>query len=747
MRKTWIAAVAALAVLVVGIAIPSTGRRLLERPRTGRTPQATPLAEWPAAAPALWPEEKPWKPNPPVPKKPEWAERLCPDVETRAEEEWPIGLRDWRSRIDEMVAWDTAPRVYTVGLRPTATVGDQHRVLAKMGMNQWSKCCGFGARASAFTVLVSVEEGREPRAVLAALIDDLVVDFVCPGPVGLPSTIAAPSEPAGNVDPKWITEQNWRSRIDELATWEIESDAYEIDFRRGTTDEDRRRVYRKMGVLRVEADCGVFEGNDDGTDGAGYLLFVRSGSDVRTTLNSVVDDPAVHVVYPHVGIRLDEMPDDPEFPRNSAFHNAGQTGGLPGADIDAPEAWDIWNAPFMRECVAVLDTGIDMTHPDLRGSRWMNFRELNGLPGVDDDGNGEKDDIYGYDFIDNDGDPSDEDGHGTMVAGVLAAASDRWGTAGLCREVVILPIRMTGEGQVLGPSKIVRAIEYAVRCGADVIQCSWYLPQTFSELRGAIEYANRMGVLVVCTAGNFPIDVDQSTHFPASVSLPNVVVVTGTDQWDRFIPSFGYGRERVLLAAPGSEVLTTMMGNKIGHAGGTSIAAPQVSGAAALAIGYWKFMNYADTRPTLDVLVSALTRGVDRLPTLEGKCRTGGRLNLAKVLGAIYEQDRHAMVGWTYRGGRYLSGVQVTLSSGRTTASDQFGSWAFHSLRDGLHGHAVATGLLVLAAVPERDDAGPRRARPELLRDADRAARDLRRRAERRPARRGRHGDDLGRGL
>ncbi|MEK7866292.1 MAG: S8 family serine peptidase [Planctomycetota bacterium] len=466
-------------------------------------------------------------------------------------------------------------------------------------------------------------------------------------------------------------------------------DVLVVFFRRDATSEDRERVFQTLRAVTVEEELPVFA--SDNPNASTYRVTLPTGSDLRGAFHSLFDDPSISWVDPVCvePVELDEYPDDPDFPNNSAFDNTGQTRGIFDADIDAPEGWDIWNAPFMREKVAVIDTGIDFHHPELEGCRWVNHREYIGLPGVDDDGNGYTDDIYGWDFIDGDGDPMDEDGHGTQVAGVIAASAyNQQGTAGLCREIVILPIRAFHEG-TNGILSLDKAFRYAIRSRVDVINCSFGYSSQLDWMPAVLSEANAAGILVVCTAGNRPIDLEtvDPLHFPRTRPFPNIITVTGTDQWDRFIPSFGYGATRVLLAAPGNEVGTTMLRGKCDTVAGTSFSAPQVTGAVALAIGLWRYTHHSDGRPTVAELRGALIDGVDSLPSLEGKCVTGGRLNLPKFLRAFDEAGRISLFGSVWWSWGRLPGVKITLSEGgsRSTFSGAEGTWAFHSLRDGTY--------------------------------------------------------------
>ena len=297
--------------------------------------------------------------------------------------------------------------------------------------------------------------------------------------------------------------------VDEWFTHKVEPDILEIYFRRDATADDRERVFQALEAVEVEEEPAYYK--DDNPNASRYFVKLPPGRDLRAALHSMEDEPSVLDMNPHLlDVRaIDEYPDDPEFPNNSAFDNTGQTGGVFDADIDAPEGWDIWSAPFMREIVAVIDSGIDRNHPELEACRWVNHQEYTGLPGVDDDGNTYVDDIYGWDFVDDDGDPEDKGGHGTKVAGVIAASAyNGQGTAGLCREIVVLPIRVFREdsGDI---RDIEKAFDYAIDSGADVFTPA---SQTVT-LRGANE--------VVPTFTGRPIPPSRSSGPSATATVPS----------------------------------------------------------------------------------------------------------------------------------------------------------------------------------------------------------------------------------
>ncbi len=245
--------------------------------------------------------------------------------------------------------------------------------------------------------------------------------------------------------------------------------------------------------------------------------------------------------------------------------------------------------------VAVIDTGVDVTHPDLAANIHVNIAERDGVPGVDDDGNGYVDDVTGYDFTDADGlpgtgdyrerdaDPADEYGHGTQVAGVIAAVEGNGiGIAGVAPDAKILPLRAGfNTGLPLVPALLqeddaAAAILYAVDNGADILNLSWGDLVEAPLIEMVVRYAREHGVLVVAGAGNDPGDL---AFYPAAYAG---VVSAGACDRDGARANFStYGQDLDLLA-PGVGLWTTSPGGEYAQRGGTSFSSPMTAGVAAL---------------------------------------------------------------------------------------------------------------------------------------------------------------------
>src|SRR4051812_18734864 len=267
------------------------------------------------------------------------------------------------------------------------------------------------------------------------------------------------------------------------------------------------------------------------------------------------------------------------------LHNTGQLGGTPGADIKAPEAWDIrHDAPTI--IVALVDSGLRQTHEDLAPNLWRNPREIPGN-GIDDDGNGIIDDVHGFNAWADNGNPEDDLGHGTHVAGIIGAAGNNTvGVVGVAWKVQLMSTKFTdpqGNGTV---SDAIACIDYARQMGAQVINASWGAPDLFNStaLRDAIAAARDAGIIFVTVAGNNSADNDATLYYPGAFDLDNIVVVTATDRNDQLAFFANYGAKTVDLGAPGYNIFSCWFGSDSDYQyyNGGSMAVAHVSGAAAL---------------------------------------------------------------------------------------------------------------------------------------------------------------------
>ncbi len=330
-------------------------------------------------------------------------------------------------------------------------------------------------------------------------------------------------------------------------------------------------------------------------------------------------DPVVHAE--------EVVPNDPLFPQLWHLRNLGV-----GEDINATLAWErVTGDPGV--VVGVVDTGVDFTHPDLAANMWSNPGEQSGVGGVDDDQNGYVDDIHGINCNDQDPDPTprDRNGHGTHVAGTLAAVGDNGvGVTGVAWRSSIMALRFLDSRGLGFLSDAIECLDYAIEMktravnpvNLRVANNSWGGAPFSLALRDVIQQANDAGVLFVAAAGNDGENNDGNPHYPSSYPLPNVVAVAASNVIDALTFFSNYGAVSVDLAAPGSGILSTLPGEAYGQLNGTSMATPQVSGAAALIYSKSPDASPAGVR-------QRLLGTVRQVGALQGRVASGGRLDLA----------------------------------------------------------------------------------------------------------------------
>ena len=382
------------------------------------------------------------------------------------------------------------------------------------------------------------------------------------------------------------------------------------------------------------------------------LLRLPEGMTVADALKILGERGEVLYVEPNYKYKAHSViPNDPMFNLLWNLHNTGEGGGTAGADVNAPQAWEVATGGDREIIVAVIDTGVDYRHPDLAANMWVNQAEFNGTPGVDDDGNGYIDDIYGYDFCNYDGDPIDDEGHGSHVSGIIGAVGNNGiGVVGVCWKVKIMVVKFLDQDGNGYDSDAIAAIQYATRMGAKVMNNSWGGGGYSKSLEDVIRAAGTAGILFVASAGNdWGNDNDISPSYPSSYNLDNVIAVLSTDHDDQLSKHSNYGPKSVDLGAPGGdsdcEIYSCYGNGRYVYMYGTSMASPHVSGACALIWSVCPSLSHTEVK---DIIV----RTVDPLPTLAGSCVSGGRLNLHR---AILETEA-AWIDFVPNGGNILPG-------------------------------------------------------------------------------------------
>ena len=311
------------------------------------------------------------------------------------------------------------------------------------------------------------------------------------------------------------------------------------------------------------------------------------------------------------------------------LENLGFNQGVADADMDATEAWEITTGSRSVR-VGLLDTGMQLNHSDLVGNLWTNPNEIKGN-GIDDDRNGYVDDVHGWNFVNDNNDSSDNDGHGTAVAGVLGAEGDNGlGIVGVNWRVSLVPLKFLSSEGIGTTSDAVEAIRYSIRMGIEITCNSWGGTVNSTTLLNVISDANAANQLFVAAAGNDGVNIDTvgNANYPAEFNLPNIVSVAATDDNDNLAPYSNFGRTTVDIAAAGTNIVSTALSYGNGDyrfESGTSMATPQVAGAAALIRAQLGNITVAQ-------LKTILLESVDPLPSLSNRVLTGGRLNLARAL-------------------------------------------------------------------------------------------------------------------
>ncbi len=385
----------------------------------------------------------------------------------------------------------------------------------------------------------------------------------------------------------------------------------------GAPASERVRLQGELGAETVHAFLS----------GAEHWRLAQ-GVSVQEALARLSASPLVVYAEPNYILSADVIPDDPRLSELWGMVNTGQTGGTADADVDADLAWGV-STGSPDVVVGIIDTGIDYNHPDLALNIWTNPGEIPGN-GIDDDANGYVDDIRGYDFINNDGDPFDDNGHGTHVSGTITArGNNAVGVAGVAWNVKLMGLKFLSASGSGSTDNAVRAVDYATMMGVDLTSNSWGGGGFSQTLYDAIARAGAQEIAFVAAAGNDNVNNDTSPHYPSNYDLPNIISVAATDHNDAKSSFSNWGPTSVDLAAPGTNILSTMPGNTYGSLSGTSMATPHVSGACAL---------IRSISPNIPVaqMKSVLLNSVDHIASMQGLVVSSGRLN---AFFAIAEPD------------------------------------------------------------------------------------------------------------
>ncbi|MGI6054070.1 MAG: S8 family peptidase [Clostridium sp.] len=413
------------------------------------------------------------------------------------------------------------------------------------------------------------------------------------------------------------------------------------------------RCLAAAGILGAAALCFWNSGMTDGLAGGASARVTAAGKTVaemagpEILVKSFAGPGGISCEDPYMAYQwaLENAGDLKLVPsRTSASRPLGQQGdksisgdgelrATAGIDIHVAPAWEMYEKYGDKKpvIVALIDTGVDFTHPELSGAIWVNEDDIAG-DGIDNDGNGYVDDTYGWNFYDNSPQvfTGTDDHHGTHSAGTIAAARNGVGTVGICDPayVKIMVIKTLGTATGIGTAgNVTKAIQYAQANGADICNLSFGTTKYSEDLYQTMKNS---GMLFVVAAGNgdasgLGYDIDARPVYPASFDLENIISVANLQFDGRLDAASNYGMISVDLAAPGNYILSTSPGGGYDYMSGTSMAAPMVSGAAALLSSFAPELTAEEIR-------ACILNSARPLAVLQGKMATGGMLDVGAAM-------------------------------------------------------------------------------------------------------------------
>jgi len=416
-----------------------------------------------------------------------------------------------------------------------------------------------------------------------------------------------------------------------------------VQFKADATDAERAAALARVAG-RVRKGIGGPAARGNGVAGPAVAA---TGLAVPDAIRRLQNDPAVEFAEPNWRVTHQEVSTDTHYANGSLWgvYSSDKPAAGPSATTNvfgsqAEQSWAAGRVGSSNVYVGVIDEGIDVSHPDLVQNIWVNPGEIAGN-GVDDDGNGYADDIHGWDFANEDSSVYDGpagdttvDSHGTHVAGTIGAASNGRGVVGVCWNVKMISAKFLapGGGSV---SDAVEAVRYFIDLkknrGVNIVALnnSWGGGGYSQAMMDAIVDAAKEGILFVAAAGNSGRNTDLWTNYPScynttqAAGYDSVIAVAAIDKTGSRPSWSNYGQSTVDLAAPGAGIVSTLPNGYLGAKDGTSMAAPHVTGAAAL---------YAASRPgaTAAGIRSAVLNAAAGTPTksMSRKCTTSGRLNV-----------------------------------------------------------------------------------------------------------------------
>lgn len=411
-----------------------------------------------------------------------------------------------------------------------------------------------------------------------------------------------------------------------------------------------------------------------------YQIHLPENLTLTDALNLFRNDAHVEYAEPnYLRKTCSTFPNDPYFSNQWALYNVGQEGGIPGADVNAPAAWDV-TVGSNATVVAVIDTGTDYNHPDLAGNTWRNPGEIPGN-GLDDDLNGYVDDVYGINVVNTSAPPLDDHGHGTHVTGIIGARGDNGvGVAGVNWNVSIMALKFLDNQGNGYDSDAIECIDYAIMMKTQhgvnvrVLSGSWGSADYDQALYDAIQTAGANNILFVAAAGNqYGNNNDLLPFYPASYNLNNIIAVAATDHDNNLASFSSVGSTSIDVGAPGVNIFSTTpryhvalndlgLTTSYGYLSGTSMACPHVSGLAALLLALHP--SYSCFQLKTRILSS-----VDSLSSLRGKVLTGGKINAWNALTTV-DASMHVNIIEPIIDFALIKGAQYNISAWVHTVTD-----------------------------------------------------------------------------
>lgn len=422
------------------------------------------------------------------------------------------------------------------------------------------------------------------------------------------------------------------------------------------------------------------------------LVEVARGISLKAAQEVLAEDPNVLYVEPDAELHafltpppvepppVDEPPSngpDPKYAQQWALNNVGQDGGTPDVDINAPEMWakTIGNENIV---IAVIDTGVNYNHPDLKANIWTNPGEIPGN-GVDDDGNGVIDDVHGYNASAKNGDPMDDHGHGSHCAGVIAAESNNpYGGRGILQKAQVIGCKFLSADGRGTTADAIECLEYLYKLKTrsehpvNIIATSnsWGGPENSEALADAIKAHKEEGILFIAAASNEGRNNDVVDVYPADYPIANIVSVAAIDNQDKKAWFSNYGSRTVHVGAPGVDILSTVLGDDYEKTSGTSMATPHVAGLAGIIKAYYPDADYIRIK-------NLIMAGGIPTPALEGKTISGRRIRGADTDGhgsiTCHDQVVRARLSPTLNRLAVPVGAEVHLSAVSINCGDAYG--------------------------------------------------------------------------